>query len=161
MAQTAQSPNKVDDEVADAFIVASRALVGLAIRSINAAPVELTLPQHRLLVLLATGGQSSIGVLAEQLGVDQSNASRLCDRLEKLGLIARERSTRDRRSVEVSLTAPGQDLLDTVHAHRRREVKAILADMSTRQVEATVRALKAFSAAAHESADSDWSAHAL
>jgi DNA-binding MarR family transcriptional regulator len=101
----------VDDTIADAFVIASRALVGLAIRSINAAPVEVTLPQHRLMVLLAARGSRTIGDLAEQLGIDQSNASRLTDRLERLGLIARERSASDRRAVDVSLTTVGEELL--------------------------------------------------
>lgn len=153
--------NEVDDSVADAFVIASRALVGLAIRSINAAPVEVTLPQHRLMVLLATGGPRTIGDLAEQLGIDQSNASRLSDRLEKLGLIARERSTSDRRAVDVSLTALGEELLETVHTHRRHEVKRVLAQMSPRQMNTMVRALNSFSAAAHETTDTNWSVYAL
>ena len=152
---------EVDDTIADAFVIASRALVGLAIRSINAAPVEVTLPQHRLMVLLAARSSRTIGDLAEQLGIDQSNASRLTDRLEKLGLIARERSTSDRRAVDVSLTTVGEELLETVHTHRRQEVKRVLAHMSPRQLNAMVRALNSFSTAAEENTDKNWSAYAL
>src|SRR3954471_24051863 len=80
-------------DMADAFITVSRALVGIAVRSVNAAPVEVTLTQHRLLVLLATGGDQTVKALAEQLQVNASNASRLCDRLQKLDLVARDRSS--------------------------------------------------------------------
>ena len=38
------------DELAATFVTASRALVGIAIRSIEAAPVAVTVPQHRVLV---------------------------------------------------------------------------------------------------------------
>ncbi|WP_344341640.1 hypothetical protein, partial [Streptomyces rhizosphaericus] len=62
------------DEVVDEFITAGRALVALAVRSINAAPVEVTLVQHRVLVLLASRGEQSVNALADELGVNASNA---------------------------------------------------------------------------------------
>lgn len=149
------------DALAGAFVTASRALVGIAVRSINAAPVEVTVPQHRLLVLLATGGHQTVGALAEQLGVDPSNASRLCDRLQRLGLIERERSESDRRAVDVTLTGAGRELLETVRAHRLREVKRILADVPETEFRAMVQALTTFSEAAHETAEVEWSISAL
>jgi DNA-binding MarR family transcriptional regulator len=146
---------------AEAFIRASRALVGMAIRSIGAAPVEVTLPQHRLLVLLANGGPQTVGQLAEQLGVDQSNASRLGDRLQRLGLVVRQRSASDGRAVEITLASPGHELLAAVDAARRREVERVLAAMSPEDVAAAVRALEAFSTAAHETGGQSRALHGL
>jgi DNA-binding MarR family transcriptional regulator len=151
----------VSEEAADAFITVSRALVGIAVRSINAAPVEVTLAQHRLLVLLATGGDQTVGALAEQLEVNASNASRLCDRLQRLGLIARVRSSRDGRAVDVSLTPAGSDLLETVRSHRRRDIERVLEQMSRADVQSTIKALTAFGEAAHEIGEADWSLNAL
>ncbi len=148
-------------DAAEAFITASRALVGIAIRSINAAPLEITLPQHRVMVVLAADGPQSIGQLAEQLSIDQSNASRLCDRLERLGLITRQRSRTDGRAVDVYLTSSGTKLLKAVNAYRRREVQRVLASMPERAVEAALQALTAFSRAARETTWQDWSVHAL
>lgn len=148
------------DAAADAFLTASRALVGIAVRSLNAAPVEVTATQHRLLVLLATGGDQGIGALAEQLEVNASNASRLCDRLQRLGLVARDRSATDRRAVQVSLTPAGRDLLETVRAHRRDDVRRVLAQMPDHEVAGCIRALTAFAEAAHEVGEADWAAHA-
>ena len=45
-----------DDEVTDAIIRASRALVGIAVRSLTASDEEVTLPQYRTLVTLTYGG---------------------------------------------------------------------------------------------------------
>jgi len=146
----------VRTEAADAFITASRALVGIAVRSINAAPVEVTLPQHRLMVLLAAHGDQTVKDLADQLDINASNASRLCDRLQKLGLLARDRSTADGRSVVVSLTDAGRGLLEAVRAQRREEVGQVLAAMSAHDVEKAIDALAAFSAAAHELGEADW-----
>jgi DNA-binding MarR family transcriptional regulator len=148
-------------DLADALITASRALVGIAVRSINAAPVEVTLVQHRLLVLLATGGHQTIGALAEQLEINASNASRLCDRLQKLGLLARDRSVSDGRAVDVSLTASGRRLLETVRAQRRREVRHVLGRMPPTDVEASIKALTVFAEAAHEIGEAQWSAYVL
>jgi DNA-binding MarR family transcriptional regulator len=143
-------PRSATDEVADVFIMASRALVGIAVRSINAASVDITLTQHRLLVLLASEGEQTIGSLADQLEVNASNASRLCDRLQRLDLVARDRSSRDGRAVYVSLTPAGRKVVDAVRAHRRREVRQVIAHMRPSDVDAAIRALSAFGEAAHE-----------
>jgi DNA-binding MarR family transcriptional regulator len=155
-----QSDNLAGD-LADALITVSRALVGIAVRSINAAPVEVTLVQHRLLVLLATGGHQTVGALAAQLEINASNASRLCDRLQRLGLLARDRSTSDGRAVEVSLTRTGRGLLENVRAYRRREVRRVLEQMHTIDVETTIKALTAFGEAADEAGEAQWSAYVL
>ena len=161
MAKQTPASVAVNNVMADAFITVSRALVGIAVRSINAAPVEVTLVQHRLLVLLATGGDQTVGTLAGQLEVNASNASRLCDRLQKLGLVTRDRSSSDGRAVDVSLTASGRQLLETVRAHRRHEIQRILGHMPRHDVGATIRALTAFGEAAHEVGEAQWTAHAL
>lgn len=143
---------------ADAFVTASRALVGIAVRSIHAAPVEVTLPQHRLLVLLATRGEQTVKELAEHLEINASNASRLCDRLQRLGLLSRDRSAIDGRAVVVSLTKEGHALLEAVRAHRREEVARVLDEMAAGDIEAAIGALTAFNNAAHEVGEAEWAA---
>ena len=147
------------DELADAFVTASRALVGLAVHSINSAPVELTVAQHRLLVLLAAHGAQTVGEIAEELGINPSNASRHCDRLQRQGLVDRRRSTNDGRSVEVTLTSAGRDVVDAVTAQRRGEVLRVLARMPQTDAELLVQALQGFTDAADELTDSQWAAH--
>jgi DNA-binding MarR family transcriptional regulator len=152
---------EIDHEVVDALITASRALVGLAVRSVNAAPVDITVTQHRALVLLATQGEQSVGALADQLRIDASNGTRLCDRLQRLGLVERFRSPVDGRAVNVSLTAAGRRVLEEVRAHRRRELGRILRDVPPDGVQAMVDALTAFTRAAHEAGETEWVAHTL
>ena len=153
-------PHAATEAAADAFLTVSRALVGIAVRSLNAAPVEVTPAQHRLLVLLATGGDQTVGALADQLEVNASNASRLCDRLQRLGLVARDRSSTDRRAVHVSLTAGGRDLLEAVRVHRRDDVRRVLEQMPGDEVAACIRALTVFADAAHEVGEAEWTASA-
>lgn len=159
-----QADQRLDESrqaaIADAFLTVSRALVGLAVHSINAAPVDITVAQHRLLVLLAAHGPRTIGEIAGELRVNPSNATRHCDRLQRLGLVDRRRSPHDGRAVEVSLTTAGKELLDTVTALRREEVLRVLQVMPRDESEQLLKALATFSEAAHELSDSHWATHA-
>jgi len=55
-----------------------------------------------------------IGHLAERLNIVSALASRLVQQLERRGLVARERSQRDRRATYVSATKPGEALIRAV-----------------------------------------------
>lgn len=140
----------------DTFVTTSRAMIGISLRSLSASPVEVTLSQHRLLVLLAAGGGRTIGSLGTGLGIDQSNASRLVDRLVRLGLVLRERSATDGRAVVAVLTPGGRAVLDAVTASRRRELAGLLADLTPAERRAAVRGLSAFNRVADEPGDADW-----
>ncbi len=142
-----------NDGLTEALVGASRELVGMAVRSIASAPVPVTVPQYRVLVLLATQGALTVGEIAELAGVNQSNASRLCDRLQKLDLVRRQRVSEDGRAVRVSLTDEGARVVDSVTEERRREVSAVVARMSNIDAQAVVTALVAFSEAAQQRED--------
>lgn len=142
-------------EIADAFITASRALVGMAIRSIDTVSDKVTVAQHRVLVILAARGPQTVSAIAADLAVNPSNATRHCERLHQLGLVAKQRSRVDGRVVEVTLTPAGRRLLDAVNEARRREVMAVLRRMDPDQREQVVAALAAFDAAAREGGAQD------
>src|ERR1700722_8592074 len=99
------------DPTTEAVLVGSRALVGVAARSLAATENTITLVQYRALVLLASRGDLNVGALAERLGVHQSTATRLCDRLVTKGLIDRATSSESRREVLVRLTPAGLSLI--------------------------------------------------
>jgi DNA-binding MarR family transcriptional regulator len=143
-------------ETADAFVTASRALISLAVRTIDDSPVDVTIAQHRVLVLLAARGDLTIGEIAEGLGVNPSNATRYCDRLQRLGLIARTRSPQDGRVVHVELTADGRNVVKNVTERRRAEVEKVLGRMTPAESASVLEALRAFNRAAGEIEDRDW-----
>lgn len=143
-------------DLVDALVTASRVLVSVAVRSIDAAEPEVTVTQHRILVVLAARGPQRIGDLALELNVNSSNATRHCDRLQRAGLVDRQRSAQDGRAVCVSLTAAGRDLLDQVTKTRRAEIAAILDAMPPEHHDDLVIALRAFGEAAGERSDSEW-----
>jgi DNA-binding MarR family transcriptional regulator len=141
----------------DAVVGASRALVAIAARSLGAAGEEVTLPQYRALVVLASRGPQRVVDLAAVLDVNASTATRMCDRLARKGLIRRQRLSTDRRSVRVSISAPGRELVAAVTRRRRREVQAIVERMTPQQREQLVATLRMFADAAGEVPDQDWS----
>lgn len=143
------------EELAEAFVTASRALVGLAVHAVSASPVDVTVTQFRLLVLVAEEARS-IGDIADHLGVNQSNASRHCDRLQRLGLVQRSRLDADARFVVVTLTEAGHEVVDAVMARRREDVRRLLAAIAPHQAEAFVEALRAFNRAALALDEAPW-----
>jgi DNA-binding MarR family transcriptional regulator len=144
------------EEIVDAVLAASRALVAVAARSIAQVDSAVTLPQFRTLVALAARGPQNIGVLADELGVHPSTATRMCDRLVRQGLIERTPSPDSRREVDVSLAAAGKELLRRVTVGRRAAIREIVAKVPADLRRAMVDALQAFSDAAGEVPDQAW-----
>ena len=145
------------DEVVDSVLRASRALVAVAARSLAAAEDEVTLPQYRVLVLLSGRGAQRALDLADQLGVTQSTVTRMCDRLERKGLITRDRPRDNRRVVITTITSRGRQLVDAVTRRRRTEIKSILRRMAVEDRVALVPVLRSFADAAGEAPAQSWS----
>lgn len=143
--------------VVDALLTASRALVAVAARSLTAAHEDVTLPQYRALVVLASRGPQSIVHLAELLVLHPSSTSRLCDRLVAKGLITRELSAASRREMTVELRPEGRRLVAQVTKQRRREIEAIVARVPVGLRPSMIDALVAFSDAAGEIPEQAWS----
>jgi len=72
---------------------------------------ELTIPQLKLLKLIARTETQSISEIATFLGVSNAAASKAVDRLARRGLVERVESTDDRRATRLSLTVKGTFLL--------------------------------------------------
>lgn len=145
------------DEVTDAVLLASRVLVAVAARSLADVSDDVTLPQYRALVVLASRGPQPLGALAEQLDVTPSTATRLCDRLVRKGLVDRRPSETSRREVEVSVTDAGRDIVDSVTRRRRREIGRILEAVPADRQMQLVEALHDFASAAGEVPEQAWS----
>lgn len=82
--------------------------------------------QHQLLLAvrgLPEGARPTIGTIAERLCVKHHTAVALVDKLEASGLVARERSSEDRREVLLRLTRDGQTLLRTLSSQHRRQLQ--------------------------------------
>lgn len=70
-------------------------------------PLDLTALQWAPLLLLAEGRGNTAAELARSMDIDTGAMTRMLDRLEAKGLLARARSASDRRVVHLELTADG------------------------------------------------------
>lgn len=136
--------------VVTAVLIGSRLLVAVAARSLGAVEDKVTLPQFRMLVVLAGHGETKLVAMAELLSVNSSTAMRMADRLVTAGLIVREVNPRNRRESLMRLTDEGHRIVDQVMARRREEIGAIVARMSAEQRRALISAMNAFNEAGGE-----------
>ena len=138
------------DPVVDAILNASRALVAITARSLSAVNQDVTLPQFRSLVVLATAGPQTVSALADRLAVHASTMTRMCNRLVTRGLVVRAPSAVDRREVVIALTAMGTSVVESVMTARRRQLDEIVRRMGDDDRRVVVAALNKFSHAAGE-----------
>jgi DNA-binding MarR family transcriptional regulator len=137
----------------EAVMSASRALIGIAAASVVEVDDIVTVPQLRVLMMMATRGPLNLGAVAAGLDVSAPNASRICDRLLKAGLIDRGEDPKDRRNITLTLTTDGRALINRVIRHRRTAIKRLLAGMTAGDREQLADALESFAAAAGEPTD--------
>lgn len=78
----------------------------VAERRFQTLPISFS--QWVVLVHLAQQEQLSATQLSAHLGQDMGALTRVVDELERLGFARRERSRRDRRAVEIAITAAGR-----------------------------------------------------
>lgn len=71
----------------------------------------LTAPQMLILQTLRDQGDAIISDVANQISLSQATVTSILDRLEKRGLVMRERSRQDKRKVFACLTEAGNDLI--------------------------------------------------
>ena len=100
---------------------------------------------HTLLKLrVAPDHQLTAGDLAEHLDLSTGAMTNRLDGLEELGLVTRERAVEDRRSVLVTMTPKGRDMLiQAVEAAGKEETALLsaLTDAQRRQLNGLLRTL--------------------
>lgn len=74
--------------------------------------IDLTAQQAGIVAYVEVEGAKSIGEIATRIGVDQSVATRLVDRLEAKGHLLRTRHPVDGRAVQVLTTEVGSSAVD-------------------------------------------------
>ena len=145
-----RAPQLGREEAANVVVDTLVDLVAMAVRSVGSSGIELTVAQLRVLVLLEQHGALSVNAVAHHLGVDQSNASRHCSRLVRLGLAGRNRVRDDGRAVEIRLTARGSAYIENVQEARRGEIAQILDRLPASSVGALASAFAMFHEAAQD-----------
>ncbi|MGW0282381.1 MarR family winged helix-turn-helix transcriptional regulator [Streptomyces sp. NPDC003236] len=99
---------RLDRQICFSLHAASRAFNG--VYRVLLKDLGLTYPQYLVLLVLWEHGDLPVKKLGEHLRLDSGTLSPLVKRLETAGLVTRERSAHDERSVQVRLTAQGAAL---------------------------------------------------
>lgn len=99
---------RLDHQVCFSLHAASRAFGGVYRDALKG--LGLTYPQYLVMLVLWEHGPQPVKVIGERLRLDSGTLSPLLKRLEAAGLVSRERSAEDERSVTVRLTEEGSDL---------------------------------------------------
>jgi MarR family transcriptional regulator, organic hydroperoxide resistance regulator len=147
MLATVNMPQTIDKRAAEGFASAWDEFV-LAIRRSQArgqqSPQDLTLAQYYLLSPLERETAVPLCQLAESAAIAPPTATRIVDGLEKAGVLRRERSRTDRRTVLVSLTPQGRKRIKSKRlqlARRRRRLYEQLEPGEREQSERLLRHL--------------------
>lgn len=86
----------------------------------------ITPPQFILLWCLSSECSQNMSEISEHMHLSQGAATGLVDRLSKLGLVERNRSTTDRRVVSIQITDEGRSLVERIHLRRRGILRNML-----------------------------------
>jgi MarR family transcriptional regulator, multiple antibiotic resistance protein MarR len=98
------------------------------------ADLDVTAAQFGVMARLAFGMATSPSALCRSLQYDPGAMTRMMDRLEAKGLIARSRdSNGDRRAVRLELTEQGKEMFPKIHARVVGVLNRMLTGFSARE----------------------------
>ncbi|MFH8734568.1 MULTISPECIES: MarR family winged helix-turn-helix transcriptional regulator [unclassified Streptomyces] len=109
---------RLDRQICFSLNAASRAFGGVYRTLLK--DLGLTYPQYLVMLVLWEDGELPVKRLGERLRLDSGTLSPLLKRLEAAGLVQRERSARDERSVNVRPTGAGTELRERAALVPRR-----------------------------------------
>jgi DNA-binding MarR family transcriptional regulator len=100
---------------------------------------DLTGPQLTVVKLLEAFGDLSLSELSEKIRAQNSTVTGIIDRMEREGLVTRERSKEDRRVVYIKLTAKGRDLARDIPVEPMEVFKGALESLSAQEMRDLMR----------------------
>jgi len=113
-------------QMVEVLQAATRVLAGVALRSLDVLDDTVSLPQFRMLAVLADLGLAGSTQVARALALDASTVTRLADRLVTAGHVVRGSDPGNRKLVTLELTGTGRELVARVSGWRREELTRIL-----------------------------------
>jgi DNA-binding MarR family transcriptional regulator len=136
----AQTRDSFTKEIVDLFHEMGKAR---GERTISAwMDLQLTLPQFKMLVVISKAESSTVGCIAEHLGVGEPTASYLVERLVQAELIERTEDPSDRRRARIRLSPAGAALLDKLTGPRNW-LSDLIGDLDAEDLAALRQGLRA------------------
>lgn len=109
-------------------------------------PFDLSTPQYAILFHASEAGVP-LSQICQAILADNSNLTRLVDRLESRGLVRRAADPHDRRVTLVQLTPAGKALIDELRPRHRAYVEERMSHLSPEQIAAFHEAMATLYAA--------------
>jgi DNA-binding MarR family transcriptional regulator len=122
-----------------ALVSAYKAL--LAVTAAQLAPLRLHPGQDRVLLELWVKDGISQRELGKRLGVEQPTVTKTLQRLERAGLVRRERDVADNRQVLVHLTVAGRAANEPIRQARREAERQMVKGLSVQDRQRLVELL--------------------
>ncbi len=97
------------------------------------------MPQYSVLAMLDEIGEATMGTLSRRLGTTMGASTNLVDKLVYAGFVERNRSSEDRRVVNVKATEQGTALLESVTAATAEYIGQFLQNISDSDRKALIR----------------------
>jgi MarR family transcriptional regulator, 2-MHQ and catechol-resistance regulon repressor len=120
----------------DVYIKVSRAAESLSGRiNHHLKDYNLTLSQFGVLEAIHYLGPMRQNALARKILKSEGNMTLVIDNLVRRGLVTRERETADRRSIAVSLTEEGRQLVERIFPDHVQKVVAAVSVLTTAEQE--------------------------
>ena len=102
---------------------------------------QLTGPQLTVVKILEQIGELSLSELSERIRAQNSTVTGIIDRMEREGLVARERSKEDRRVVIIRLTPKGLALAEDIPLEPMEVFQGALTSLSKDEMRELLRIL--------------------
>jgi DNA-binding MarR family transcriptional regulator len=97
--------------------------------------VNLTMPQLKALMCVASNNGAPSGHIARRLGVGLSTVTGIVDRLAEHDLVTRQEDPDDRRVTMVRPTLRGRTLVDELTRYRDEAITALLSRLDAHQLQ--------------------------
>jgi len=107
----------------------------------------LGVPQFRTLVYIERTGGTSLGGVADHLGLTPPSACKLVDGLVGRGLVTRGESAEDRRRLTLEITPEGARAMAAARGETQRSLSRILGALDDEELRSVTRAMTALKCA--------------
>jgi len=132
-------PRFLDDYLAYRLAQASQRISDEFHREVEAAGLSVT--EWRVLASLKGSAGETIGTLARLAITKQPTLSKVVQRMETDGLVARTEVRRDRRQTRVVITKKGLNLIRTLCEQAKQHQRAVLAPLGEKKAELLIEML--------------------
>ncbi len=103
---------------------------------------EIPSSQMGAVIILAEKKSCTLGCLSKDMGISAPTTTGIVDRLYKSGYVKRVRSKKDRRIVNITLTAKGKSLIRKIRRAMMQRWRIVSNVLSVKDQETHIRILK-------------------